>query len=252
MGGNAWVVRLASFLALGLVLDSVEASRGDIDPRYRTCVRECQTTGIIGENIISHCQSKENNTSVGGSWYNQEQIYMQWKQLNCRTDCRYLCMMQREGERQSLGLSPVKYHGKWPFLRVSVFQEPLSAALSAINLFMHFTGWISFFLLVNYKLPIRPQTKRTCYEYTSLWHIYAILTMNAWFWSSIFHSRDIDLSEKLDYSAAVALLGMEHESLCGDGCGSTSDVGNLGWCNLTSITTQALDGYFWRSTGGAS
>jgi hypothetical protein len=70
-----------------------------------------QTTGIIGENIISYCQSKENNTSVGGSWYNQEQIYMQWKQLICRTNCRYLCMMQREGERQSLGLLNIMESG---------------------------------------------------------------------------------------------------------------------------------------------
>ncbi|CAL4958634.1 unnamed protein product [Urochloa decumbens] len=207
MGGSAWVVRLTSLLALGLVLGAVEASLGDVDPRYRTCVKDCQTTGIIGENIISHCQNKENDTSVGGSWYNQEQIYMQWKELSCWTDCRYFCMMQREGERQSLGLTPVKYHGKWPFLRISVFQEPLSAALSAINLLMHFTGWLSFFFLVKYKLPLRPQTKRTYYEYTSLWHIYAILSMNAWFWSSIFHTRDIDLTEKLDYSSAVALLG---------------------------------------------
>jgi hypothetical protein len=61
--------------------------------------------------------------------------------------------------------------------------------LSALNLLMHFTGWLSFFLLVNYRLPIRPQTKRTYYEYTGLWHIYAILSMNAWFWSSIFHTR---------------------------------------------------------------
>jgi len=122
MGGSGWIVRLASLLALGLVLGSAEGSLGDADPRYRTCLKECQTTGIIGDNIISHCQNKENDTSVGGSWYDQEQIYMQWKQLNCRADCRYFCMMQREGERQSLGMTPVKYHGKWPFLRISVFQ----------------------------------------------------------------------------------------------------------------------------------
>lgn len=106
---------------------------------FRTCVRECQTTGIIGENVISHCQSKENETSVGDSWYNQEQIYMQWKQLDCMTNCRYFCMMQREGERQSLGLSPVKYHGKWPFLRVSVFQVWLVLTRSWVwnNYFYH-------------------------------------------------------------------------------------------------------------------
>jgi hypothetical protein len=68
-------------------------------------------------------------------------------------------------------------------------QEPLSAALSVVNLLMHFTGLFSFYLLVKYKLPLRPQTRRTYYEYTSLWHIYAILSMNSWFWSTVFHTR---------------------------------------------------------------
>ncbi|XP_044983347.1 post-GPI attachment to proteins factor 3-like [Hordeum vulgare subsp. vulgare] len=194
--------------ALGFLSVSVQASRGDADPHYRTCVDECQNTGIIASNIISHCSSLENDsTSAGTSWYTQEALGMQWKQLNCMTDCRYYCMMQREEERRLGGLSPVQYHGKWPFKRVSVFQEPLSAALSVLNLLMHFTGWLSFFLLVKYKLPLRPQTKRTYYEYTGLWHIYAILSMNAWIWSSVFHTRDIDLTEKLDYSSAVAVLG---------------------------------------------
>ncbi|KAF7062847.1 hypothetical protein CFC21_069407, partial [Triticum aestivum] len=66
--------------------------------------------------------------------------------------------------------------------------EPLSAALSALNLLMHFTDWLSFFLLVKYRLPLRPQKKRMYYEYTGLWHIYAILSMNAWIWSSLFHT----------------------------------------------------------------
>jgi hypothetical protein len=99
-------------------------------------VEECQTTGVIGENIISHCQSPENQneTSIVDSWYSQEQ----WKQLNCKADCRYLCMMQREGERQSLGLGPVKYHGKWPFLRVFVFQVSLLLAWSRLKLTIFF------------------------------------------------------------------------------------------------------------------
>jgi len=140
---------------------------------------------------------------------------MQWKQLNCRTDCRYFCMMRREGEMQSLGLSaevavltclcvPGMPCADVILREITFFhlvldsisnesdilrQEPLSAALSAVNLFMQFIGWLSLFLLVNCKLPLRPQTKRTYYEYTSLWYIYAILSINAWFWSSIFHTR---------------------------------------------------------------
>ncbi|KAK9086474.1 hypothetical protein Syun_028868 [Stephania yunnanensis] len=45
------------------------------------------------------------------------------------------------------------------------------------------------------------------YEYTGLWHIYGLLAMNSWFWSAVFHSRDVDIAEKLDYSSAVARLG---------------------------------------------
>uniref|UniRef100_A0A2N9FVM2 Post-GPI attachment to proteins factor 3 n=1 Tax=Fagus sylvatica TaxID=28930 RepID=A0A2N9FVM2_FAGSY len=120
-------------------------------------------------------------------------------------DCRYHCMLAREDEREQLGHKPVKYHGKWPFWRVYGIQEPVAVALSALNLSMQFHGWLSFFILVYYKLP--SMDKRTHYEYTGLWHIYGILSMNSWFWSAVFHSRDVELTEKLDYSSAVALLG---------------------------------------------
>lgn len=204
MAPGRWLLLL---LALGCLVGALDASAGDADPLYRTCVEECEQTGSLGEISISHCQFPETDTPANSSWYVQEPLYLQWKQLNCRSDCRYHCMMQREKERAALGLSPVKYHGKWPFKRIFVFQEPVSSILSAVNLMVHFTGWLSFFLLVNYKLPLRPQTKRTYYEYTGLWHIYGLLSMNAWFWSAIFHSRDFDLTEKLDYSSAVASLG---------------------------------------------
>ncbi|GMP70120.1 hypothetical protein CsSME_00029108 [Camellia sinensis var. sinensis] len=115
-------------------------------------------------------------------------------------------MLSREEERKKLGDTPVKYHGKWPFKRVYGIQEPVSVALSALNLAMQFHGWVSFFILVNYKLPLRPN-KKTYYEYTGLFHIYGLLAMNCWLWSAVFHSRDVDLTEKLDYSSAVALLG---------------------------------------------
>jgi hypothetical protein len=67
-------------------------------------------------------------------------------------------------------------------------QEPVSAALSALTLLVQFNGWLSFFLLLSYKLPLRPETQATYYEYTGLWHIYGLLAMNSWFWSAIYHS----------------------------------------------------------------
>lgn len=135
----------------------------------------------------------------------QEPLYLKWKRLDCQGDCHYYCMVERERERQALGNGPVKYHGKWPFRRIFGLQEPASVALSILNLAMHFHGWLSFFILVYYKLPLKQN--KTYYEYTTLWHIYAFLSLNSWFWSAVFHSRDVDLTEKLDYTSAVAVLG---------------------------------------------
>jgi len=67
-------------------------------------------------------------------------------------------------------------------------QEPVSVAFSALNLAMHFHGWLSFFILLYYKLPLK-QDKKAYYEYASLWHIYGFLSLNSWFWSAVFHSR---------------------------------------------------------------
>ncbi|KAL0920915.1 hypothetical protein M5K25_007934 [Dendrobium thyrsiflorum] len=198
---------LLLLLLLGFLVGGLHASAGDADPIYRTCVEQCEKTGNVGDISIPHCLFSSSDEAVNNTWYMQEPLYLQWKQLNCKSDCCYHCMIQRESEREALGLSPVKYHGKWPFKRIFVFQEPASAALSAFNLMMHFVGWLSFFVLVNYKLPLRPHSKRTYYEYTGLWHIYGLLSMNAWLWSTIFHTRDFEMTEKLDYSSAVALLG---------------------------------------------
>ncbi|KAI6696273.1 hypothetical protein NL676_016392 [Syzygium grande] len=136
----------------------------------------------------------------------QEPLYLRVKQWDCQSDCRYHCMLAREEERATLGGKPVKYHGKWPFLRVYGIQEPVSVALSALNLSVQFHGWLSFFILLYCKLPSRPDRK-TYYEYTGSWHTYGIFSINSWFWSAVFHSWDVELTEKLDYSSAVALLG---------------------------------------------
>lgn len=66
-------------------------------------------------------------------------------------------------------------------------QEPVSVALSIFNLLMHLRGWLSFYLLLRYKLP--QKQNKTYYEYTTLWHIYGLLSINSWVWSAVFHSR---------------------------------------------------------------
>nr|DAD29928.1 TPA_asm: hypothetical protein HUJ06_031397 [Nelumbo nucifera] len=97
-------------------------------------------------------------------------------------------MLDREREREKLGNKPVKYHGKWPFWCVLAFRSLF------LWHFLHYTLKYSsmdgclFFILLYYKLPLRPN-KKTYYEYTTLWHIYGLLSMNSWFWSAVSHTR---------------------------------------------------------------
>ncbi|TYH41670.1 hypothetical protein ES332_D11G009400v1 [Gossypium tomentosum] len=192
--------------ALSFLVPSIEASEGDADPIYKTCLEDCEKSGCVGEMCFQHCKFSSDGKPIDGPWYLQEPLYQKWKQWDCRSDCRYHCMIAREQQRWKLGGKPIKYHGKWPFQRVYAIQEPAAVAFSAISLAIQFHGWLSFFILLNYKLPLRPD-KKTYYEYTGLFHIYAILAMNFWFWSAVCHTRDVELTEKLDYSSAVALVG---------------------------------------------
>ncbi|XP_050387875.1 uncharacterized protein LOC126804141 [Argentina anserina] len=201
-------LRCILFLAAlsAALLPPLLASSGDADPIYRSCVEQCQKSGCVGEKCFQHCKFSSDGKPIDGPWYIEEPLYLRWKQWDCQTDCRYHCMVAREEERGKLGEKPMKYHGKWPFHRVYGIQEPVSVALSALNLAMQFQGWISFFILVYYNLPLRP-SKKTYYDYTGMWHIWGIFTMNSWFWSGAFHSRDVELTEKLYISSSVAFLG---------------------------------------------
>ncbi|XP_050224841.1 uncharacterized protein LOC126674442 [Mercurialis annua] len=203
----AWLQWIAVVsIALLCLVRALDASAGDADPIYQDCLRHCEKTGCVGGKCFQHCKFSSDGKPIDGPWYVQEPLYLQWKHWDCLSDCQYHCMLTREEERHKLGDKPVKYHGKWPFQRLHGIQEPISVALSALNLAIQFHGWVSFFILVYYKLPLRPN-KKTYYEYTGLWHFYALLSMNSWFWSAVFHTRDVELTERLDYSSAVALLG---------------------------------------------
>ncbi|CAI9087994.1 OLC1v1022218C1 [Oldenlandia corymbosa var. corymbosa] len=195
------IIFIVGFLCLARVLD---ASAGDADPIYRTCTGECERRGCVGETCFTPCKYLLDHSSTEAPWYMQKPLYLLWKQLDCKSECRYHCMMEREKER-AVHLGPVKYHGKWPFQRLFGFQEPVSVVFSFLNLAAHFYGWLCYFILIYYKLPLKHD--KPYYDFAGLWHIYGLLSMNSWFWSAVFHSREVEFTERLDYSSAVALLG---------------------------------------------
>lgn len=105
-------------------------------------------------------------------------------------------MREVEEERRRASLPPLKYHGKWPFLRVLGVQEPVSAATSLANAAAHAHGYAR----------LRRAWQARAFPLRTLWGCYAALCLNAWAWSTVFHCRDTHATERLDYLSAIALL----------------------------------------------
>ncbi|KQK23964.1 hypothetical protein BRADI_1g77308v3 [Brachypodium distachyon] len=77
--GEGWC-RFYRFVAA-----AAAASEGDADPVYRSCVEECQRF----EQAVKHCVVPADDQPADKSWYAHEPLYLQWKEWNCNSECRY-------------------------------------------------------------------------------------------------------------------------------------------------------------------
>jgi len=87
----------------------------------------------------------------------------------------------------------VQYHGKWPFYRFMGIQEPFSVLFSLLNFLAHWQGMARVRESIPAMYPLRPY-------YLALGYF----GLASWIFSMIFHTRDFNLTEKLDYFAAGA------------------------------------------------
>uniref|UniRef100_A0A8C3SYY5 Post-GPI attachment to proteins factor 3 n=1 Tax=Chelydra serpentina TaxID=8475 RepID=A0A8C3SYY5_CHESE len=113
----------------------------------------------------------------------------------CRDDCKYECMWLTVRLYVQEGYRVPQFHGKWPFSRFLFFQEPASAFASFLN------GLANFVMLTRYKASVPPSSPmyHTCIAF-------AWVSLNAWFWSTVFHTRDTDVTEKMDYFCASTVI----------------------------------------------
>jgi len=93
----------------------------------------------------------------------------------------------------------VQFHGKWPFYRFLGIQEPFSVLFSLMNFLAHRKGMQRVREAIPARYPLRPYYLGFGY-----------FGLASWIFSMIFHTRDFNLTEKLDYFAAGAsvLYGM--------------------------------------------
>jgi hypothetical protein len=183
----------------------------DGDILHRSCVESCEKSGCVDDSCFNSCKfpagiDPEGDPSLTKSLdsayelFLKEPLYLRWKKWDCTSECRYQCMVREEAKRESDGQLPLKYHGKWPFVRFFSLQEPASVAFSVLNLLVHFQGFSSFLVLVFYKLPLSAHGSPH-YEYVSLWAIYGLLSMNSWIWSTVFHSRLVHVTSSFSFDS---------------------------------------------------
>ncbi|TLS28580.1 hypothetical protein PpBr36_00262 [Pyricularia pennisetigena] len=111
----------------------------------------------------------------------------------CPAECDYTCQHIITSDRIESGQPVVQFHGKWPFYRVLGMQEPFSVIFSAGNLYAHLLGyrWLRRYIPESY--PLRK------------YYIgFSFAGIASWLFSIIFHTRDTNATEQLDYFAAGA------------------------------------------------
>ncbi|KHN95275.1 Mn2+ homeostasis protein Per1 [Metarhizium album ARSEF 1941] len=112
---------------------------------------------------------------------------------NCASECDYTCQHIVTAQRVAAGDPIVQFHGKWPFYRFLGMQEPFSVLFSLGNLYAHWHGLAK----VRARIP-------ATYSLRPFYVMLAQVGIASWVFSAIFHTRDFQLTEELDYFAAGA------------------------------------------------
>lgn len=168
-------------LCLILYALPVYASVGDRLPDFQTCVKNC---------VYKECESGKGQSLP---------LHMQLLFWTCPQNCDYVCQQLVTLSRMHKGLPIVQFHGKWPFYRYMGIQEPASVLFSILNFLPHLRGLGMIDRLTSKSSP----DSRTLSPFlVKVYKGFAIIGMNAWIWSSVFHVRDFVLTERLDYFSA--------------------------------------------------
>lgn len=184
------------------LISSTFASLGDDLPEFKKCVKYCD---------ILVCGNVEKYHEVTPSIYqhlidNKElsllydhtpvSFYMQMLGWDCFSDCDYQCTRLITEDRKKENGKIYQFHGKWPFFRVFGIQELFSTIFSIGNWIPNYYG---FKLLYRH---YSQEKKKGNTEFTTLYATYLVIpivSMFAWFFSTVFHLKDTWDRERLDY-----------------------------------------------------
>ncbi|KAK1835545.1 Per1-like-domain-containing protein [Podospora conica] len=183
-GGRRSVLMLSAALLLCCLLFArpAAASVGDRLPEFRECVKICETE----------------NCGPDADHHTPIPLHRRLLLWTCPAECDHTCQHIITDQRLSTVPPPaegpvVQFHGKWPFHRILGIQEPASVLFSAGNFWAHLAGLRKLREHVPAAYPLRGFYVGVAY-----------VSMAAWTFSVVFHTRDFAATEQLDYFGAGA------------------------------------------------
>lgn len=158
-----------TILCLFAVYHCIAASTGDRSKYFRDCVNECET---------GNCTNNDG--------------FSLW---SCTENCEYACQWDTVRLFIERKWPIPQFGGKWPFVRYFGLQEPASAVFSVLNFLVVLNS------LWKYRKAVPPNA-----PYRTLWHIYSLVCLNCWLWSTVYHTRDSSATERMDYLSASCMV----------------------------------------------
>jgi len=180
--GRESVVAALVVVTLMTLMRTCSASYGDMSHPFQQCLQVCRP---------SRC----NNPASNIRFYENRPLHLRLLGWDCDSECKYDCMWEAVEIFRKNDLDIPQFSGKWPFVRWMGMQEPASAIASVLN------GVAAYYYIRRYNRRFPPST-----PFFHLWRFYYGVVCNAWFWSFVFHVRDTEWTEKLDYFSAFSLI----------------------------------------------
>ena len=143
------------------------------------------------ESIRSNCSPSNPSQPLHG----QLPFHLRLLLWDCTSECDYTCQRKVTNHLRSQNLPLHQFHGKWPFLRLWGIQEPCSVLFSMLN----FHGYYRGVNLIAKRIP-------NTYALKPYYILLSAFGMNAWVWSTVFHTRDFLFTERADYFSAGASI----------------------------------------------
>jgi post-GPI attachment to proteins factor 3 len=150
------------------------ASSGDRSDAFQRCLDKC---------VRQSCTAMDDDGSGSSSGshhpvHAQFPLALRLTRWSCADNCKYTCMHMLTDFALESGVRMEQYYGKWPFWRYAGMQEPASVVFSIANLLMHVLGLDWLRRGVHPAHPMKP-----------FYLTWAYLSINAWVWSAVFHTR---------------------------------------------------------------